>query len=236
MRSYPWWQRVDSSRGVGAATRAIVIDGSALQWRVKWSCEWGRLVMATPGQERPLVDATCPGSGAGYSSQPGPTSLEIGADGPWQLEVEQQLDLPLAEPPLPAMAAATTARVASGSFYDIDQVGRGMVHVYRFEDGHALRLEDFFVTPNVDLEIRLSPLPAPGSTDEYLSVPSVLVSRLDVTAGSMNFVLPPTVDPTRYRSVVIWCPPVLSAYAAAALAPPSGREGGLSLSDTGGGT
>ncbi len=115
-----------------------------------------------------------------------------------------------------------TAPVATGSFYNIDQSGRGRVSLFRLTDaGYALRLEDVFVTPNVDLELRLSPLVAPRSTGEFTSAPSALVSRLDVTAGSMNLTLPSDVDPTQYRSVVIWCPPVHSAYAAATLVPPS---------------
>ncbi|MDP8932266.1 MAG: DM13 domain-containing protein [Actinomycetota bacterium] len=220
MRSYPWWQKVDTLQGVGAATRPVTITEGAIQWRVKWSCEQGRLVVEAPAQRRRLVDGPCPGSDVGYSTQPGHISLEIGAEGPWQLQVEQQIDVPLVEPPLPAMTAPGTVQVASGSFYNLDQTGRGRVNIYRLADGsHALRLEEFFVTPNVDLEVRLSPLPAPRNTAEYMSAPSALIARLDATAGSMNFGVPPEVDPAVYRSVVIWCPPVLSAYAAATLTP-----------------
>ncbi|HSH59190.1 MAG TPA: hypothetical protein VK988_06010 [Acidimicrobiales bacterium] len=70
------------------------------------------------------------------------------------------------------------------------------------------------MTPNVDLEIRLSPLEAPRSTAEFMSAPSALVAPLDVTAGSMNFAVPADVDPSQYRSVVIRCPLIDSAYAA----------------------
>lgn len=222
VRSYPWWQSVDTFAGEGSMTTpAFTIVDGALQWRAKWSCESGKLVVEAPRQGPPLVDATCPGSDAGYAIQSGRTSLDVHADGPWQLEIEQQIDVPLHEPPLPAMTAPSTVRVATGSFYDIDQSGRGRVAIYRLaDDTYALRLDDFFVTPNVDLEVRLSPLVAPQSTEEYRSAPSALIARLDVTAGSMNFAVPETIDPTQYRSVVIWCPPVQSAYAAATLAPP----------------
>lgn len=222
VRSYPWWQSVTTLRGVGPATQAVTIDDGAIQWRVRWSCEAGRLWVVTPAQSRPLVEVTCPGNDVSYSAQPGQTTLEIKADGPWKLEVEQQIDVPLVEPPLPAMTAPDAARVANGSFYNIDQTGRGRVSIHRLADNsHALRLDDFFVTPNVDLEIRLSPLAAPQTSAEFQTAPSALVSRLDATTGSMNFLVPPQVDPTQYRSVVIWCPPVLSAYAAATLTPPS---------------
>jgi hypothetical protein len=80
-------------------------------------------------------------------------------------------------------------------------------------------LADFFVTANTDLEVQLSPLEAPRSTDQVKASNPVSVAALDITAGSLNFVLPPTVDPTRYKSVVIWCERLFSAYAAASLRP-----------------
>ena len=102
----------------------------------------------------------------------------------------------------------------------MDQSVEGPVTIYRLADGeHALRLDDFFVTPNIDLEIRLSPLEAPGTTEEFMRAPSTWVAPLDVTAGSMNFTVPPEAEPSEYRSVVIWCPLIDSAYAAATLVP-----------------
>ena len=120
--------------------------------------------------------------------------------------------------PLPAMTAAGTRTLARGRFYGIDQVGRGRVTIYRLANGrHALRLDNFYVTPNIDLDIRLSPLREPRTTRQYRSAPSVRVQWLDVTTGSMNFLVPRNVDPRRYRSVVIWCQNIISAYAAATL-------------------
>lgn len=219
LRSQPWWQDVETFEGTGpGASSPFTIDEAALQWRVRWTCSSGELVVRAATHEEPLVDAPCPEGEAGYSTRTGRTRLEVDADGPWELEVQQQVDVPLDEPPLPAMTAPGTVRVASGSFYDIDQKGTGEVTIYRTgEEAYALRLEEFFVTPNVDLEIRLSPLEAPRTTDEYLTAPAVLVDGLDVTAGSMNFPVPERIDPTEYRSVVIWCPPLRSAYAAASL-------------------
>ncbi len=221
VRSAPWWQAVDTMKGAGSATRRVAIDDGALQWRVQWKCESGRLVVEAPAGREPVVDASCPGSDIGYSTHTGKFELDIDADGPWQLAVEQQIDVPLVEPPLPAMEVGDAAAVATGSFYDIDQRGRGRVVIYRLPGGnHVLRLEGFFVTPNVDLQVRLSPLAAPQTTEEYLSASSEMVARLDATAGSMNFTVPADIDPTTFKSVVIWCPPVDSAYAAASLTPP----------------
>lgn len=221
LRSQPWWQEVTVLQGDGAtATAPFTIDGVAIQWRATWVCRSGSLTVAAGSDSEPLVDEDCPGTGSGYSTTTGPTSLGVEADGPWELRIEQQIDVPLVEPPLPAMTAAGTVTQSTGSFYRMDQSVEGTVTIYRLADGeHALRLDDFFVTPNIDLEIRLSPLEAPGTTEEFMSAPSTWVAPLDVTAGSMNFTVPPDVEPSEYRSVVIWCPLIDSAYAAATLVP-----------------
>ncbi len=221
VRSAAWWQTVDTVEGTGPATHEVVIDDGALQWRARGNCRSGNLAVTTADDAEALIEVACPGEDVGYATNTGPTRLAVEAGGAWTLVVEQQIDVPLVEPPLPEMQSDEAEIVATGNFYDIDQTGRGQVAIYRLGDGsHALRLEDFFVTPNVDLEIRLHPLPEPKTTEEYLSADAALVAVLDATAGSMNFVFPPDVDPTVYRSVVIWCPPIDSAYAAASLAPP----------------
>ena len=221
LRSQPWWQTVRSLRGSGPATTAPVsIARDAIQWRMRWTCTSGRFSVASAAGSPRLLDARCP---ARRTTQPrarpsGP--LSVAAEGPWQLRVEQQVDVPLVEAPLPAMQARGAAVVARGELYRIDQVGRGRLTIYRLPDGRrALRLQSFYVTPNTDLQLRLSRLPAPHSTRQYLRAPSALVGALDVTTGSLNFVLPRGLDPARYRSVVVWCPTIDSAYAAATLAP-----------------
>ncbi|HEV2059458.1 MAG TPA: DM13 domain-containing protein [Solirubrobacteraceae bacterium] len=219
LRSQPWWQQVGRYRGTGpSAPDLFRISDGAIQWRVTWSCQKGRFVVRAPADPRPLVDEPCAGRGSkGLTKRPS-GGLQVRADGPWTLRVEQQVDVPLVEPPLPAMSAPGTRTVATGGFYRIDQVGRGRVTIYRLANGrHALRLRDFYVTPNIDLEIRFHPLRKPRTTRQYLSAPARFVAPLDVTTGSMNFLVPAGVDPRRYRSVVIWCPLITSAYAAATL-------------------
>ena len=219
VRSQPWWQKVTTVEGTGAMTApAFTIDAGAIQWRVRWTCQTGRLTVQVPNRPRPVVDASCPGGEAGYGTQTGSVSLQVRADGPWQLQVDQQLDVPLNEPPLPAMTAPGARTLATGEFYRIDQTGTGQVHIYRLPDGsHALRLENFYVTPNVDLEVVLSPLAEPRSTQQISDAGFASVARLDVTAGSMNFTVPPNVNPSEFKSVVIWCQPAFSAYSAAVL-------------------
>ncbi|MDQ4070128.1 MAG: DM13 domain-containing protein [Actinomycetota bacterium] len=221
LRSQPWWQELTTLEGNGSTTTApfnVVQD--ALQWRAKWRCETGRLVVRVPNQARPVVDAACPGEGTGYGVRKGAVSLQVTGDGPWRMVVDQQVDIPLEEPPLPVMSAPGTRPVFTGSLYRMDQVGTGTVTFYRLADGsHVLRLDKFFVTANIDLELRLSPLEAPRTTEQFMNAPSVWVAPLDITTGSLNFTVPPDVDPAAYRSLVVWCPIIDSAYAAATLRP-----------------
>ena len=222
LRSQPWWQSLTTLEGTGSMTAPpFTVAADAIQWRVKWTCETGRLVVRVPNRARPVVDAACPGADTGYGIRTGAVALEVTADGPWTMVVDQQVDIPLIEPPLPVLSAPGTELVLTGSLYRIDQVGTGTVNIHRTGDGgHVLRLDDFFVTANVDLELRLSPLEAPRTTEEYMNAASVWVAPLDVTTGSLNFTLPPDVDPTQYRSIVVWCPIIDSAYAAATLRRP----------------
>jgi hypothetical protein len=219
LRSQPWWQDVTVLEGTGTMTSSqFSITPGAVQWRVTWSCQSGRLQVRAPKQNRAVVDGACAQGGVGYAAVSGPLTVQVTAEGPWRLQVAQQIDAPLVEPPLPAMTAAGAAPVAAGSFYNIDNTGTGKVTLYRQADGrYALRLEDFFVTPNADLELRMSTLDAPHSSAEFAGARNELVVVMDVTAGSLNYVVPAGLDPTKFRSVVVWCSPISSAYAAATL-------------------
>ena len=173
--SNPWWQTVGRFRGAGTQrTPALDISEDAIQWRLRWRCERGRFVVRASAGAEPLINSTCTGEMvaselAGKVAGP----LQIEADGPWSMQVEQQVDGPLVEPPLPAMTAPDAREVASGEFYRMEEVGQGQVTIYRLpDDRYALRLSDFYVTPNVDLEMRLSTLRRPETTREYLSAPA----------------------------------------------------------------
>lgn len=221
LRSQPWWQRVATLEGNGVMTaRPFSVDSDAIQWRVRSTCRTGQLIARVPGVRRPALEAACSAAATGYGTRTGNVSLEVTADGPWQLQVDQQVDVPLVEPPLPEMTAPGAVKVASGSVYRVDQVGMGTATVYRLPDGsYALRLEDFFVTANTDLELQFSPLEAPRTTEEVTPGRSATIAALDVTAGAMNFRVPAPIDPTSYKSLVIWCERTRNAYAAASLKP-----------------
>jgi hypothetical protein len=219
LRSQPWWQQVGRFRGEGtSAANLFRISEGAIQWRATWSCQSGRFIVRAAGEKQPLIDEPCAARGTKELTNRPRGALQVVANGRWTVRVEQQVDVPLVEPPLTTMTAASTRTAATGSFYRIDQVGRGRLTIYRLANGrYALRLSNFYVTANIDLEIRFHPLRKPRTTRQYLSAPSKLVAPLDVTTGSMNFLVPAGVDPRRYGSVVIWCPLITSAYAAATL-------------------
>lgn len=220
LRSQPWWQGVTTIEGAGPMMPTFDIATNAVQWRVKWTCQAGHLTVTAPPKARAVADAGCPGTGTGYGTATGKVGLQVQVEGPWKLQVEQQVDVPLNEPPLPAMTAPGAVKVAAGSFYRIDQVGTGTVTLFRLADRtYAIRLDDFFVTANSELEIRLSSAEEPKTSAQFLDAPSVAVTPLEVTVGSLNFTLPADIDPAQYKSVVIWCQRIDSAYSAATLRP-----------------
>lgn len=221
LRSQPWWQEVKTVEGAGTMTApAFMIADGAIQWRVQGTCQSGQIVVRSPSQTRPVVNSLCGGELTGFGTRSGPISLQVTTDGPWKLTVSQLIDMPLIEPLTPAMTAPGSKAIASGSFYNIDKTGIGKVTVYEQADGrYSVRLDDFYVSANADLQLRFSPLEAPRTTEEYLNAKSEFVVVMDVTAGSLNYTVPSGGDPTLYKSVVIWCEPIKSAYAAASLGP-----------------
>lgn len=213
------WETVATLSGTGTQDYDVIILPTAIQWRVRWSCETGALrIETTPPPRRggPLVETGCPGRAEAFSIQTGPTHLGVEASGPWRVIVDQQVDTPLAEPPPPGAASATV--LAEGSFYDIERQGRGRALLYRFaDDRRILRFEDFEVSQNTDLFVWLSEASSPGTSAEATSAPKVQIANLKSTVGSQNYELPADIPTERVRSVVIWCEPVAVAYSAAAM-------------------
>jgi len=219
LRSEPWWQDVASLRGTGTATTTqFTIDKSAIQWRARAGCESGRLVARAPGQAKPIVDTSCPPGAVGEGTGDGPMRVDVEAEGPWRLKVQQQIDAPLVEPPLTAMTAPGARKLATGTFYKVAKTGTGTVTMFRQPDGRtSLRLQRFFVSPTSDLEVRLSTSRTPRTSRDYVRSRSVRVAIMDVTAGSLNYTAPAGIDPSDFHSVVIWCAATREAYAAASL-------------------
>lgn len=222
-RGAPRWETVTRFSGTGPATPpAFSILEDSIQWRVRWTCDSGRLQVTTdppPRRPLPLVDSGCPGRGEGFAIVSGEITLDIKADGPWELVVDQQVDLPAREPPFEGMASAPVLR--QGSFYSVDKAAKGTARLYRRADGATvLRLEDFEVTANVDLFLWLSEASEPKTSAEVIAAPYRVLGGLTSTVGDQNYVLPSDVALDKVRSLVIWCEPVRNAYGAAPLAGP----------------
>ena len=219
LRSQPWWQDVTTLEGTGdpMAPEFTIAKGVA-QWRLQGTCQSGRIVVRAASQPRAVVDTACSGDVIGFGRGSGPVSLRVTAGGAWKLTVAQLIDTPLVEPRLPAMTGRGAKAIATGSFYNVDKSGIGRVTVYEQADGRfSVRLDDFYVSPHADLQLRFSTLAAPRTSKEYLNAKSEFMVVLDVTAGSLNYTVPAGGDPTLYKSLVVWSSPVQSVYAAASL-------------------
>lgn len=222
-RSQPYWVQVAEFNGSGdTTTEAFTISPGALQWRVFFHCQTGPFTAlplkdSTQQLKRPLADGVgCEQEGKGFAVETGRFTLKITTPATWDIRVEQQVDTPLVEAPPPGIASAQT--LGRTTFYGVDRKGEGTAILYKMPDGTQLiRLEDFFVTVNSDLEIRMSPLAAPKTTDEIARAPFSPVAPLKATLGSMNYPVPPNVDLTKFKSIVIWCEITHNAYSAAAL-------------------
>lgn len=112
--------------------------------------------------------------------------------------------------PLPAISGSAGApapllnpvRVAHGSLVRINAVdyGSGAVNILSAGDARfVLRFEGVDIAGAPDMYVYLSDH-ADGSPGAYTDL-----GRLKATTGSFNYDLPAGVDPSKVRSVVIWC-------------------------------
>jgi hypothetical protein len=105
-----------------------------------------------------------------------------------------------------------------GEFVDGDAIhkGTGVATLYRATDGsYALRFEEFRTTPGLGLHVILSPNAKPkgyGGLGDYVDL-----GALHSTNGEQSYWLPADIDPTRYKSVVIYCVPFRVIFATATL-------------------
>ena len=218
-RSAPRWSAVATIAGSGPTTKPITILRRAIQWRVRWRCRSGRLVVRV--QVGPaLARSRCPDRGMGASVETGPLRLTVAAKGSWRIRIEQQLDTPLREPPLPSMADGSARRLANGGFYSIEQPGRGVATLYHLPDDRlALRLTGFETAKNRDLFVWLSRARRPTTSTQAFQSRHLVAAPLKSTLGDQNYLLPRGLEASSFRSIVIWCQPLLIAYTAATLGP-----------------
>jgi hypothetical protein len=105
-------------------------------------------------------------------------------------------------PPTPTTAPFTASTIKSGMFAGTDDFhfGRGTASIVEVEPGrYHLRLAEFSVRNGPDLFVYLSP-DAGGYADSALEL-----GKLKATDGSFGYDVPDGVDPTRFRSALIWC-------------------------------
>ena len=219
-RAAPRWEQLKVLTGNAPTEVPVTITPGAIQWRVKWDCETGKIVINTtpsPPRSGPLVNSACPDNGEGFSVLQGEVKLTIEASGPWKATVEQQVDTPLDEPPLPEMAAAQV--LGRGDFYNVDKTGKGTAILYRLPDGRrALRFEPGFEVANdPDLVVWLSEATGARTSKEFDDSPHVEIAALKSTKGSQNYILPNDLPISRIGSVALYCVPVPSIYIAASL-------------------
>ena len=214
-RASPRWEPVTTLAGSGPARKAFTVADGAIQWRARYRCETGDLRLSADG--RSLARASCPGAGTASDVRTGTVTLGVEATGAWRVAVDQQVDTPLREPPLPGMGDDVLAR---GDFYGIERRGAGTASLHRLRsDRLALRLDGFSTSANSDLFVWLSTARRPRTTVQAARAPHTVLRELKSTLGSQNYLLPADVEAADVRSVVIWCVPIRIAYTAATLRP-----------------
>jgi hypothetical protein len=217
----PRWERLRTLSGSGAATRPFAVAKGAIQWKADWSCRSGTFQMIVDGaspESKAVQTSTCPDVGTASSTGAGSGMLRVSASGPWQVKLSQQVDTALEEARPAAMTAAS--RLGRGRFHSIQNRGEGTVEVHRLPSGRlALRFEDFYTSASPGLRIWLSSARNINSTLQARQAHHVDAGALRSTLGSYTQMLPASVRARDFRTVVIWCPTVLIAFAAAPLAP-----------------
>jgi hypothetical protein len=220
-RAAPRWEPIATLSGSAPDAESFTVSKRAIQWRARWRCSKGTLRMSVSPRPRSSPERAggrCPDRGESSWIQSGRQRLSVRASGRWRVVVEQQVDTPLREPPLPAMRAEGARVLARGSFYRVERRGRGRAALYRLPNGrHALRFEGFSTSSNTDLFVWLSEAVRPRTTKQAVRAPYREFALLKSTLGDQNYLLPRNVDVDRFRSIVIWCEPVSIVYTAASL-------------------
>ncbi|MBT8135392.1 MAG: DM13 domain-containing protein [Gammaproteobacteria bacterium] len=110
--------------------------------------------------------------------------------------------------PMNMAMAETPLVVALGNFTDADAIhrGSGKASMYRLPDGsHVLRFEDFAVTNGPALVVLMSSVAEVSSAEDVKAGRYIKLGKLKGNKGNQNYTIPASIDPSHYRSVVIWC-------------------------------
>lgn len=110
--------------------------------------------------------------------------------------------------------------IATGKFAGTDDVhkGEGRAVIVQLPTGQRfLRFEEFKVTNGPDLYVYLSGHSSPRNRAQLHDGGAFEIGVLKGNIGNQNYELPATVDPTKYRSVVIYCKRFSVLFASAEL-------------------
>ncbi len=151
-----------------------------------------------PSAEPSAAEAS-PDPSTGASAPPGANPTPRPTAKPTPKPTAQPTPKPTAKPtPAPFQPIA----ILSGEFYGSDDFhyGSGTATVIEIEPGrYRLRLSDFSVRNGPDLYVYLSP-----SAEGYANG-ALEIGVLKATDGSFGYDLPAGLDPTDFRSTIIWC-------------------------------
>ena len=123
---------------------------------------------------------------------------------------------------MPEMGQAAAVALLRGEFRDADSFhrGSGTAVLYALPDGSTLlRLEDLRVTNGPDLHVLLSAHHDPTARQDVMEPGYISLGQLKGNIGNQNYPVPPDVDATVYRSVVIYCKPFHVIFSIAPLEP-----------------
>ena len=115
------------------------------------------------------------------------------------------------------------SEIAAGQFRDTDSAhkGRGKAQVLSSAGGtNLLRLTDFEVTNGPDLEMWLVEAPNPTSSADVKASKWLSLGPLKGNIGNQTYIIPENVDPTVYKSAVVWCEQFGVLFSAAPLVSP----------------
>ena len=143
------------------------------------------------------------------------------------LEATATMEVALTQPdkvmddPMPADDMNSMTILAQGEFYDIAHHGMGTATIYQLEDGNIiLRFEDFEVLNGPEMHVYLAQIdPVPDTVGIELDG-AIDLGDLKGNIGNQNYELPPDLNISEYKSVVIWCVPFKVPFNASPLNTP----------------
>src|SRR5919112_286578 len=112
--------------------------------------------------------------------------------------------MPTERPPDPSTAAPV--RVSFGDFHGVSHPGTGSAAVYRQDDGsYVLRLENLDIFNGPDLYVYAVAADDANDNDAVLEAGVFNLGGLKGEQGKQKYGLPAGFDPSRYRSISVWC-------------------------------